>query len=68
VTPGKTIEQLGVRKYGEKTQEFDPKKEKHTFEETRKEFRRDQDSSSKAKPEVREYGMPLAFDQSTSPR
>jgi hypothetical protein len=41
VNPGKTIEQSGVRKYGEKTQEFDPKKEKQTFEEAIKEFRRD---------------------------
>jgi hypothetical protein len=41
VTPGKTIEQSGVRKAAEKTREFDPKKEKHTFEEVRKEFGRD---------------------------
>jgi hypothetical protein len=36
VTPGKTIEQSGVKKAGDKTHEFDPKKEKHTFEEARK--------------------------------
>jgi predicted ThiF/HesA family dinucleotide-utilizing enzyme len=41
VTLGKTIEQSGVRKATEKTQEFDPKREKKTFEEARKEFRRD---------------------------
>jgi hypothetical protein len=29
---------------------------------------RDQASSSKVRPEVREYGMPLAFDQSASPK
>jgi hypothetical protein len=67
VTLGKTIEQSGVRKTAEKTEEFDPKREKHTFEEARKEFRRDQASSSKAQPEVRECGMPLAFDQFASP-
>jgi hypothetical protein len=57
-----TTEQLGVRKVAEKTQEFDPKREKQTFEEARKEFRRDQASSSKEKPEMGECGMPLAFD------
>jgi hypothetical protein len=41
VTPGKTTEQSGVIKAAEKTQEFDPKREKQTFEEARKEFRRD---------------------------
>jgi hypothetical protein len=51
----------------EKTQEFDPKREKKTFEEARKDFGRDWASSSKAQPEVRECGMPLAFDQSSSP-
>jgi hypothetical protein len=68
VTLGKTTKQSGVRKAGEKTQEFDPKREKKTFEEERKEFRRDHASSSKAQPEVRECGMPLAFDQSVSPK
>jgi hypothetical protein len=67
VTPGKTIEQSGVRKVVEKTREFDPKREKQTFEEARKEFGRDQASSSKAQPKVRESGMPLAFDQSGFP-
>ena len=33
VIPGKTIEQSGVRKVAEKTQVFDPRKEKQTFEE-----------------------------------
>jgi hypothetical protein len=61
VTPGKTIEQSGVRKVAEKTQDFDPKREKKTFEEARKEFGRDQASSSKAQLEVRECGMSLDF-------
>jgi hypothetical protein len=66
-TPGKTTKQSRIRKSVEKSQEFDPKREKQTFEEARKEFRRDQASSSKAQPEVRECGMPLAFDQSAFP-
>jgi hypothetical protein len=68
VTPGKNTEESGVRKVAEKTQEFDPKREKQIFEEARKEFGRDRDSSSKTQPEVRECGMPLEFDQSASPR
>jgi hypothetical protein len=52
----------------EKTQMFDAKKERQMFEEARKEFRGDQGSSSKTRPEVREYGMPLEFDQSASPK
>ena len=67
MTPGKTIEESKVRRVVEKTQVFDPSKEKKTFEEARKEFGRDQVSSSKTQPEVRECGMPLAFDQSASP-
>jgi hypothetical protein len=67
VTPGKTTEESGVRKVAEKTQVFDARKEKQTFEEARKEFGRDQGSSSKTQPEVRECGMPLAFDQSAPP-
>jgi hypothetical protein len=62
VTPGKTTKQLGVRKATEKTHDFDPKREKQIFQEARKDFGRDQTSSSKAQPEVRECGMPLAFD------
>jgi hypothetical protein len=46
---------------------FDPRKEKNTFEEARKEFGRDWASSSKTQPEVRECVMSMAFDQSTSP-
>jgi hypothetical protein len=67
VTPGKTTEQSGVRKSMEKTLEFDPKREKKTFEEARKYFGRDQASSSKPQPKVRECGMSLTFDQSASP-
>jgi hypothetical protein len=65
---GKTTEDSGIRKAAEKTQTFDAKKERHIFEEERKEFKADQGSSSKTWPEVREYGMPRAFDQSASPR
>jgi hypothetical protein len=36
VTSGNTIEEPGVRKATEKTQMFDAKKEKKTFEEARK--------------------------------
>jgi hypothetical protein len=68
VTPGKATEESRVRRAIEKTQEFDPRKEKQTFEEVRKEFKRDHASSSKTQPEVRECGMPPAFDQSASPR
>jgi hypothetical protein len=67
VTQGNTTEESRVGKVVEKTQEFDPRKEKQIFEEERKEFRRDHDSSSKVRPEVRDYGMPLEFDQSASP-
>jgi ribosomal protein L32E len=67
VIQGKTTNESRVRKAAEKTQEFEPREEKQIFEEARNEFRRDQASSSKVRLEVREYGMPLAFDQSTSP-
>jgi hypothetical protein len=36
VTPGKTTEESRVRRAAEKTQVFDPRKEKKTFEEARK--------------------------------
>jgi hypothetical protein len=68
VIQGKTIEESRVGKDEKKTQEFDPRKEKQIFEEVRKEFRRDHASSSKVQPKLRECGMPLAFDQSASPR
>jgi hypothetical protein len=67
VTPEKTTEGSRIRRAAEKTQLFDPRKEKQTFEEARREFGREHASSSKAQPEVRECGMPLAFDQSASP-
>jgi hypothetical protein len=66
VIPGKTTEQSRVRKAAKKTQEFDSKRENQIFEDTKEEFIRDQASSSKAQPEVRECGIPLAFDQSAS--
>jgi hypothetical protein len=65
---GKTTKDSGIRKSTEKTQTFDAKKERQIFEESRKEFRGDRGSSSKTRPEVREYGMPHAFDQSSFPR
>jgi hypothetical protein len=67
-TQGNTTEDLGIRKATEKTQMFDARKERQMFEEARNKFRGDQGSLSKTRPEVREYGMPLAFDQSTSPK
>jgi hypothetical protein len=36
VTPGKTVEGSGIRNVVEKAQLFDPRRERHTFEETRK--------------------------------
>jgi hypothetical protein len=68
MTQGKIAEDSGIRKDAEKTQAFDAKKERQIFEEERKEFRGDQGSSSKIRPEVREYGMPHSFDQSNFPR
>jgi hypothetical protein len=68
LTQGNITEDSGIRKATEKTQMFDVKKERQMFEEARKNFRGDQGSSSKTRPEVREYGMPLAFDQFASPK
>jgi hypothetical protein len=68
LTQGKTTEDSIVRKATENTQNFDAKKERQIFEEERKEFKGDQGSSSNTWPEVREYGMPLAFHQSTLPK
>jgi hypothetical protein len=67
VAPENTTKESGVRKAGENTQVFDSREEKQTFEEARKEFGRDQASSSKTQLEVIECGIPLAFDQSASP-
>jgi hypothetical protein len=52
MTEGKTTEGSGIRKVVEKKQSFDAKKEKQMFEEARREFRGDQGSSSKTRPEV----------------
>jgi hypothetical protein len=62
LTEGKTTKDSGVRKSRETTQTFDAKKERKIFEEAIKEFKADQGSSSKTWSEVREYGIPLAFD------
>jgi hypothetical protein len=64
---GKIENDHGVRKATEKTPMFDAKKERQIFEEARKEFKRGQGSSSKRQPEIKEYGMPQAFDPSASP-
>ena len=66
MTQGNITQDSGIRKATERTQAFDAKKERKIFEEARKEFRADQGSSSKTQPEIREYGMPHAFDQSVS--
>jgi hypothetical protein len=50
---GKTTEDSGIRKFIEKTQTFDAKKERKIFEEVSKEFRGYQGSSSKTIPKVR---------------
>jgi hypothetical protein len=42
---------------------FDPRKEKHTFEEARREFVGEQDFSSREQPEVRECEIIPSFDQ-----
>jgi hypothetical protein len=46
LTQGKTTEDSGVRKATEKTQTFDEKKERQIFKEARKEFKKNQGSSS----------------------
>jgi hypothetical protein len=43
---GKIVDDHGVRKATENTPMFDAKKERHIFEEARKEFKGDQESSS----------------------
>jgi hypothetical protein len=68
LTQGKNTEDSGIKKATEKNHMFDANKEIQMFEEARKEFKGDQGSSLKTKPDVREYGMPLAFDQSVSPK
>jgi hypothetical protein len=65
---GKIMEDSGIIKATKKTQTFDAKKERQIFEEARKELRGDQGSSSNTRPEVRDCGIPQAFDQSASPR
>jgi hypothetical protein len=62
VTPGKTTYGLWIRTNVEKAPLFDPRKEKHTFEEERREFVGEHASSSKVQPEVKECKIPSAFD------
>jgi hypothetical protein len=58
VTLGKTIDGSGIRRASEKVPLFDPRKEKHTFEEERREFVGEQ-ASSRAQLGVKECEMPL---------
>jgi hypothetical protein len=62
ITQGKITKDSRIRKATEKTQMFDAKKERQMFEEAKKEFRRNQSFASNTRLEVREYGIPLAFD------
>jgi hypothetical protein len=50
VTPVKIAEGSGIRRALEKAQLFEPRRERHTFEDKRKEFVEGQASSSKAQP------------------
>jgi hypothetical protein len=63
VTPGNTTYGSRIGRDSEKTPLFDPRKEKHTFEEAKREFVGEHDSSSRAKPKVRECEMPPTFYQ-----
>jgi hypothetical protein len=65
VTPRNTTGGSGIRRAAKKEQLFDRRREKHTFEESKKEFVGEQDYSSRAQPEVRECEIPLVFDQSS---
>ena len=67
VAQGNTVDDHRFRKATETTPTFDAKKERQIFEEERKEFKGDQGSSSKKQLEIKEYGMPRAFDPSVSP-
>jgi hypothetical protein len=62
VTSGNTTDGSGIRRSLEKTPLFDPRKEKHVFEDIRREFVGEHASSSREQPEVRECEMPLSFD------
>jgi len=53
---------LTIRRATEKTQLFDLRKENQTFEEARREFAREQASSSKAQPKVEKCRIPLEFN------
>jgi hypothetical protein len=66
-THGRTKNDHGVGKATEETPMFDAKKERQIFEEARKEFKGYQGYSSKRQPEIKEYGMPQAFDLYASP-
>jgi hypothetical protein len=63
VTPGNTTDGSGIRKDVDKTQLFDPRKEKNNFGEARREFVGEHDSSSREQQKLRECEMPPSFDQ-----
>jgi hypothetical protein len=64
---GKIENDHGVRKAIEKPPMIDANKERHIFKEARKEFKRGQGYPSKRQLEIKEYGMPQAFDPSALP-
>jgi hypothetical protein len=64
VTPGNTIDGSWIGRASKKAPFFDPRKEKHTFEETRREFVAEHASSSRSQTKVKECEMPPAFDHS----
>jgi hypothetical protein len=63
VNPRNTINGLGIIRASKKAPLFDPTKEKHTFEEVRREFVGEH-ASYREKQEVKECEMPPAFYQS----
>ena len=60
MTPGKTTDGSGIKRVPKKAQLFDPR-EKHNFEEARREFVGEHASSYRAQPEVRECEMTHIF-------
>lgn len=68
ITPGKNPDIPFLRRAPEKAPMFDPRQEKQTFEEARREFEVGQPSSSESSREVKECDMPPAFDRSVPAR
>jgi hypothetical protein len=65
LTPRNTIEGSGIKRDAENTHLFDQRRERHAFEEARREFVGEQYSYSREQPKVRECEMPPVFDQSS---